>query len=231
MDSHRRRYSEGSSWLWLPILTFLVALGALIVAVVAVFLATGASNTGLHANFVTTAVNVTLAGVCDTFPIEVVIGKMGSQVSVAVPPFLCDGAANASDAIGGLRFTMPAGYDATIALTVGAGVLTAPHTSQYVMWCTGGPNATACDVVNNSLATIVGSVVSMGRSTTAVDAFLAPTTPYGPVEGFILKYFTANYSAALVTSDALAIGGGGGLPAHAMTMIAVGAALGLTLIS
>ncbi len=227
LESQRERYSECSTWLWLPIINAIMALAAVIVAGTAIYLSVKASNNGLKADFVTTKFNATLAGVCGTYPIDVLIGKVGGWAIVQVPRFLCDGTANSSDYIGGLRFALPAGYDASVLFSVG-GVLQYPENARYVQWCTGGPNATSCDVFNNSQAAVVGSTVYMGASTTAGDTFLPPSLPYGPARDFTLLYATANYSAAVVSSAPSAENA---IPASAMTMIALGTGLTLILIS
>ncbi len=228
MDTRARHYQVGSDWLWLPILNLLVTIGALILGTVAIFLAIGASNTGLHTNFVSVTINASLAGVCGVFPVQVILNKIGAQVTVIVPPFLCDGTVNETDDIGGVRFTLPAGYDTDVPLATGNGA-TFPLTTTYVQWCTGGPNTTSCDTFNNSLAYTIGNVMYMGGSTIVAQSFLAPTAPYGPTDrGFAHVYYTSNYTSALVTSDAEMLCG---FPSGAMSMIAAGTALTIVLIS
>jgi len=219
MESYRRnvpRRREPASQ-WLLIALGLAVLAAVVLSIVALILAVNGSNTGLHATFTRQTVNVTLAGVCGAWNIDVIFGKVGSKATIEVPRFLCDGTTNVSDTIGGLRFTMPlAGYDGDLILNTGASLTDIPAVAQQVKWCVGGPNSTYCNVFNDSAAFVSGSVLYMGRSL-ATDTFLAPAVPYGPVQGFTLTYYTTNSTTAPVT-------GGAQLVPH-MTSWAVGVAL------
>jgi hypothetical protein len=191
------------------VITLLVALAALACGIAGIFLPTASNDAShLHALFTRQQLNITLAGVCGDFPVDMIFSKVGSQAFIQVPAFLCDGTVNRSEL--GLRFTLPAGFDADILFARdSAGDLAVPLASIPAMWCDDvgpgpGKKRTAsvvaeCAAFNNSLAYAIGNVVYMGRSTYN-NLYIEGTAMYGPAYSFTLIYFTTNNTMAPVSA-------------------------------
>ncbi len=199
--------SSSSSTAW-HVTTLIIALAALACGIAGIFLPTAGNDASkMHALFTRQQLNITLAGVCGDFPVDIIFSKIGSQATVQVPGFTCDGTVNRSEL--GLRFTLPDGFDADILFARdSAGDLAVPLASELAMWCDDvvGPGkrrgvsvVADCTVFNNSLAYVIGNVVYMGRSTYN-NLYIDGTTMYGPAYGLTLEYFTTNNTAAPVSA-------------------------------
>jgi len=204
--------------------TFVVTLGALAIAIAALIYALRGSNANLHVDFARTTYNITLSGVCNDFPVDMIFSKKGDgEVTIEIPYFICDGTVNGTEE--GLYFTLPEGYDADIDFARGSdGTTYPPFYHTYVLFCADTPEissasnasgsarvgkpkkksfgatvAQTCATFNDSIAYINDNTVFMGRGAPS-DEFIAGTVSYGPWYGFTLKYFSTTEGTTTVSA-------------------------------